>query len=159
MQPTALECRTSPATEHRRPFWRGLALFLAGLGVAMQGVEFGVLVPTAFLRGGLEGRALAFGLVVEGAPGGLDVAGVFLSWAVVIGVLLPLGIANLGAVGALLRGRGLPLAMVTAVWFALAIATVVLSGEGSDFLATETLLFATALVAVWPEVREFLRRA
>ena len=143
--------------EPRRPVWRGIALFFAGLGLGSQGVALGVLVPLAMLRGGFGGYFLIGGLRISGVPGGLDVAGVFFPQVLVLAVLTPLGIASLAAMMAVGRGRGLPLVAVSALWFVLAVATVVLADHGGDFLGTEAFLLACALVATWPGVRTFLR--
>ncbi len=146
-------------TERRRPVWRGAALLLGGLGLGFLGVVFGVFGPIAFVRGSFEGGFVVFGLHVKGVPGGLDVAGVAFPWALVVGLLMPLGIANVAAViVAGLRQRVLPMAVMAAVWFLVALATVILSRSATDFLATQTLLLLLALVAAWPEVRDFASR-
>jgi len=150
---------TPVLTQPRRPAWRGVALFIAGLSLGSQGFAFGVSMPIALARDGFGGFFTSFPLRVYGVPDGLDLAGTFLPWTLVLLVLTSLGIASIATVVvAAVRQRVLPMAAMAAAWFLLALATVILSGGALDFLASQTMILLLAVAAAWPEMSALTRR-
>ena len=146
------------ATRMRRPWWRGLSFYFAGLSFAAHGFTVGILVPLANANGGFAGDHVYGILGFSGAPGGIDVSGAFFPDSLALWVLMPLGIASLAAAAALLADKCLPLLVVAALWLGLAVGTVVLSDDGGSFLAAEAFLLALALVVAWPELRAPVQR-